>query len=226
MRKRIEISVFSNEETSILGNPCASSLFLSLSFSPCLWSRDDHQDNGLCPTSCPWTFKGWQVWQGVQRIQRTYRTRGYPKSVWSAGLNSVEWHPAVESRRGSQCVMFVLISKSTPWVWDDDETVYHLVTRSLRVLPPFLSSPGCTLVYPVSFKVGADGCWDTERWGGSTTDRWKIHKRPWRGETDSFSSRLILIPILHLPQILEQIDEWEDPKFELYHVTDRYGFIQ
>ena len=23
-----------------------------------------------------------------------------------------------------------------------------------------------------------------------------------------------------------QIDSWEDPKFEIYHVTDRYGFIQ
>ena len=23
-----------------------------------------------------------------------------------------------------------------------------------------------------------------------------------------------------------QIDPWEDPKFEIYHVTDRYGFIQ
>ena len=22
------------------------------------------------------------------------------------------------------------------------------------------------------------------------------------------------------------IDPWEDPKFEIYHVTDRYGFIQ
>lgn len=24
----------------------------------------------------------------------------------------------------------------------------------------------------------------------------------------------------------EQIDPWEDPGFEIYHVTDRYGFIQ
>jgi len=24
----------------------------------------------------------------------------------------------------------------------------------------------------------------------------------------------------------EQIDPWEDPAFEIYHVTDRYGFIQ
>jgi hypothetical protein len=23
-----------------------------------------------------------------------------------------------------------------------------------------------------------------------------------------------------------QIDPWEDPTFEIYHVTDRYGFIQ
>ena len=23
-----------------------------------------------------------------------------------------------------------------------------------------------------------------------------------------------------------QIDPWEDPAFEIYHVTDRYGFIQ
>lgn len=23
-----------------------------------------------------------------------------------------------------------------------------------------------------------------------------------------------------------QIDPWEDPSFEIYHVTDRYGFIQ
>lgn len=23
-----------------------------------------------------------------------------------------------------------------------------------------------------------------------------------------------------------EIDPWEDPKFELYHVTDKYGFIQ
>ena len=23
-----------------------------------------------------------------------------------------------------------------------------------------------------------------------------------------------------------QIDPWEDPTFEVYHVTDRYGFIQ
>lgn len=23
-----------------------------------------------------------------------------------------------------------------------------------------------------------------------------------------------------------QIDSWEDPTFEIYHVTDRYGFIQ
>lgn len=23
-----------------------------------------------------------------------------------------------------------------------------------------------------------------------------------------------------------QIDPWEDPAFEVYHVTDRYGFIQ
>lgn len=23
-----------------------------------------------------------------------------------------------------------------------------------------------------------------------------------------------------------QIDDWEDPAFEIYHVTDRYGFIQ
>jgi len=22
------------------------------------------------------------------------------------------------------------------------------------------------------------------------------------------------------------IDQWEDPAFEVYHVTDRYGFIQ
>ncbi|KAI1301507.1 USP6 N-terminal-like protein [Halotydeus destructor] len=26
-------------------------------------------------------------------------------------------------------------------------------------------------------------------------------------------------------KVLDEIDEWEDPKFELYHVTDRYGFI-
>jgi hypothetical protein len=24
----------------------------------------------------------------------------------------------------------------------------------------------------------------------------------------------------------QQIDPWEDPTFEIYHVTDRYGFIQ
>jgi hypothetical protein len=24
----------------------------------------------------------------------------------------------------------------------------------------------------------------------------------------------------------KEIDEWEDPQFEIYHVTDRYGFIQ
>jgi len=23
-----------------------------------------------------------------------------------------------------------------------------------------------------------------------------------------------------------EIDQWEDPGFEVYHVTDRYGFIQ
>ncbi len=23
-----------------------------------------------------------------------------------------------------------------------------------------------------------------------------------------------------------QIDDWEDPKFEIYHAQDRYGFIQ
>jgi len=23
-----------------------------------------------------------------------------------------------------------------------------------------------------------------------------------------------------------EIDEWEDPELEVYHVTDRYGFIQ
>jgi len=23
-----------------------------------------------------------------------------------------------------------------------------------------------------------------------------------------------------------EIDQWEDPTFEVYHVTDRYGFIQ
>ena len=23
-----------------------------------------------------------------------------------------------------------------------------------------------------------------------------------------------------------EIDPWEDPSFELYHVTDRYGFLQ
>jgi len=23
-----------------------------------------------------------------------------------------------------------------------------------------------------------------------------------------------------------EIDAWEDPAFEIYHVTDRYGFIQ
>jgi len=23
-----------------------------------------------------------------------------------------------------------------------------------------------------------------------------------------------------------EIDPWEDPAFEVYHVTDRYGFIQ
>jgi len=23
-----------------------------------------------------------------------------------------------------------------------------------------------------------------------------------------------------------EIDEWEDPEFEVYHITDRYGFIQ
>jgi len=23
-----------------------------------------------------------------------------------------------------------------------------------------------------------------------------------------------------------EIDQWEDPAFEVYHVTDRYGFIQ
>ena len=26
-------------------------------------------------------------------------------------------------------------------------------------------------------------------------------------------------------QLIGQIDEWEDPKYELYHLTDRYGFI-
>lgn len=25
---------------------------------------------------------------------------------------------------------------------------------------------------------------------------------------------------------VEQIDPWEDPGYEIYHVTDRYGFIQ
>lgn len=61
-------------------------------------------------------------------------------------------------------------------------------------------------------------------------DRRLIVERYTKGREEvrpiSSSSRLILIPIIHLQQILDQIDEWEDPKFELYHVTDRYGFIQ
>jgi hypothetical protein len=54
----------------------------------------------------------------------------------------------------------------------------------------------------------------------------------WKMLRNSFRINFLLVNFFVLfsdPQGREegaQIDLWEDPAFEVYHVTDRYGFIQ
>jgi len=56
----------------------------------------------------------------------------------------------------------------------------------------------------------------------------------WHWITAVFTARIYIYTLYFLCDFVflkgreegAEIDEWEDPEFEVYHVTDRFGFIQ